>query len=418
MRLDGRLITHNVGQGLFYSGTIRVNDETNPFNFIYDCGSENHKHLSKVVNYYKRNVLYKYNLDLLMISHLHNDHTIGLEYLLKDININTVILPYMSPMERLVIALKKIKLPSWYFRFLEEPIQYLINKGVKQIILMGGSGSKRGPGFDEVKPELSEKRINISHLHEDKELKERVLKCEPEIENFIHKRKLLIKNHDGYIFIFGIWGFRFFNCEVDQKKLTEFKNCVNRVIGKEDTKDIIRSKSKLRLLKPCYESIFGKSKINNTSLSVFTGPLDRYNEIYGYSTSPDQIFYELLALERDLLEGILSKYSFSTKYMGNLLTGDLDLNYKWEDFRNHFWNNFSKTFIIQIPHHGSKYNWKIDLLSRINKSFCIISSGIKNRFSHPHWKVINDISSSSPRKTIFLVNEFSKFEIKFSIRYQ
>ena len=135
VEIYGNLIMHNVGQGLFFSGELRLG--ANKFNFIYDCGAERIKHLNRVVDKYMQERLSNSFIDLLIISHLHNDHTIGLRNILRNIRVDTVVLPYMIPAERLVLALKKIKLPTWYFEFLADPIEFLINQGVKKIIRGG-----------------------------------------------------------------------------------------------------------------------------------------------------------------------------------------------------------------------------------------------------------------------------------------
>ena len=94
---------HNVGQGLFYTG--KVGD----FNFMYDCGSERRRHLNSVISNYKNHKLTVSRVDLLILSHLHDDHVAGLNALLNNgISIDTTILPYLPPIERLMVALKKI----------------------------------------------------------------------------------------------------------------------------------------------------------------------------------------------------------------------------------------------------------------------------------------------------------------------
>ena len=62
---------NKVGQGLFYSGDI------GRFNFVYDCGCSRDflkKIGVKVIGPYKRRMDRK-TIDLLVISHFHDDHT-------------------------------------------------------------------------------------------------------------------------------------------------------------------------------------------------------------------------------------------------------------------------------------------------------------------------------------------------------
>lgn len=415
--MKAKLTMQNVGQGLFYCGNLKLSHTNNDFNFVYDCGSENRSHLNRIINNYKIDI--SPNLDLLIISHLHDDHIIGLENLLDGINVDTVILPYMSPLERLIVALKKINLPKSYYEFLEEPIQYLLKKGVRRIVLVGGKSGASGPSFYKISTEHSDIKMDIKTLFDDNLLEEHVLDNEPEINKFIDEEKLLIKNHFGYISIFGLWGFRFFNCEVDHKKLQRFKNCIDSIVDGTDIKEFIKSKARLKSLRPCYETIFGRTRLNNTSLSVFTGPLGNYKKIFPipnlwlsnlkhwYSTCPysyDEKFFN-------------NKVAPASKinHIGNLLTGDIDMNFSWNNFITHFKNSLPQTFLVQIPHHGSKYNWNKNILNEINDSIWLVAAGLKNRFGHPHNKVIRDIYNYFPKKTIYWVNEFWKFEMDFKI---
>lgn len=417
MGLKAKLTMQNVGQGLFYCGNLKFFNKNNDFNFVYDCGSENRSHLNRIINNYKKEI--SPNLDLLIISHLHDDHIIGLENLLEGINVDTVILPYMSPLERLTIALKKINLPRSYYEFLEEPIQYLLKKGVRRIVLVGGTSGASGPSFYKMSTELSDIKMDINTLRNDKLLEEHVLDNEPEIKKFIDEEKLLIKNHFGYISIFGLWGFRFFNYEVDHKKLQSFKKCIDSIVDGTDVKEFIKSKARLKSLRPCYETIFGRTKLNNTSLSVFTGPLGNYKKIYSI---PNPWLFNLkycdsicpYSNDDEFFNNIIPPTRW-IHHIGNLLTGDIDMNLSWNNFINHFRNNLPQTFLVQIPHHGSRYNWNNNILNEINDSIWLVTAGLKNRFGHPHNKVIRDIYSHFPEKTIYWISDFWKFEMDFRI---
>lgn len=69
---------HPVGQGAFYSETFTDEDKQAFFTAVYDCGSQNNKHLKRLI----KDV--KITANLLFISHFHNDHTNGVLDLLSD----------------------------------------------------------------------------------------------------------------------------------------------------------------------------------------------------------------------------------------------------------------------------------------------------------------------------------------------
>lgn len=81
MRIETTFVFHNVGQGLFYSGEIKL-DKDIGFNFVYDCGSTSSGYIKRVVKSFKSSID-KNEIDLLVISHLHDDHTRGLNELLN-----------------------------------------------------------------------------------------------------------------------------------------------------------------------------------------------------------------------------------------------------------------------------------------------------------------------------------------------
>jgi glyoxylase-like metal-dependent hydrolase (beta-lactamase superfamily II) len=127
---------HNVGQGLFSSGTI------SGFNFIYDVGSENGLLVDLAVERLAQELSNKANrpiIDMLIISHLHEDHANGVPFLFKrNLDIHTVILPYLTPIERLIVALQATTEDEEYYNFLADPIHFLFERNVSQVVLITG----------------------------------------------------------------------------------------------------------------------------------------------------------------------------------------------------------------------------------------------------------------------------------------
>lgn len=136
--------TYNkVGQGLFYTGQI------GDFNFVYDCGSKDRDFLERAIEEYHKEIGTR-PIDLLIISHFHDDHIVGIENLLENKTVGTVILPYLSPEERLMTYLSEddatvASLPDWYYDFLADPVYFcleapdsFITGKVKKVIVMGG----------------------------------------------------------------------------------------------------------------------------------------------------------------------------------------------------------------------------------------------------------------------------------------
>ena len=50
-------------------------------------------------------------------------------------------MPYLSPIERLILAIGAPTLGTgdWYYNFLSDPIQFFVERGVQRITYLGGS---------------------------------------------------------------------------------------------------------------------------------------------------------------------------------------------------------------------------------------------------------------------------------------
>jgi len=149
---------HGVGHGLFYTGKI------GRFSFVYDCGSSSSTTVCTKIERFSQNHLPEVArqgekvklLPFLFISHLHYDHVSGLEALFKaGVKVDYVFLPYLSPWERLLLALLAAtevgQFPPWYLEMLRDPVDFLIGKGVGKVIMLifsssGGGGGPIQPG--------------------------------------------------------------------------------------------------------------------------------------------------------------------------------------------------------------------------------------------------------------------------------
>lgn len=170
---------HNVGEGLFYSG------EVGSFNFIYDCGAEKRGHLYNVIeNYTKGKQPSK--LDLLILSHLHDDHVSGLNVLLDRIPVDTVVLPYLPPIERLMVALRNKDLPLWFYEFLADPVSFLFErKRVKKVVLLGGREPSEPRSPESVDSRSEEREFDPNEMPDDRDLRTDVLNNDGQLESFL-----------------------------------------------------------------------------------------------------------------------------------------------------------------------------------------------------------------------------------------
>ena len=89
--MNTELCFHGVGQGLFYSCSIK-DDSCKTFNYVYDCGSESGGDFldEEIFRYVPKEI------NLLAISHFHADHVNGIQKLLGERYAQKIYLPYFD----------------------------------------------------------------------------------------------------------------------------------------------------------------------------------------------------------------------------------------------------------------------------------------------------------------------------------
>lgn len=80
-----------VGQGAFY-----VEEFADGFTLVYDCGS--YGNISLINDAIEKSKIRK--IDLLVISHFHEDHINGLAYLFKNFTVKKMLMPYLELAEQ------------------------------------------------------------------------------------------------------------------------------------------------------------------------------------------------------------------------------------------------------------------------------------------------------------------------------
>ncbi|MCX8524677.1 hypothetical protein OF897_12210 [Chryseobacterium formosus] len=106
--LNQEFIIHPVGQGLFYSGKISHKNKVK-FRMVFDCGSVTSGAYQSEINIYRDDDFLKYKIiDLLVISHFHQDHVNQIGNLLNGkIKIKKLVMPFLTYEERLFLVLKQ-----------------------------------------------------------------------------------------------------------------------------------------------------------------------------------------------------------------------------------------------------------------------------------------------------------------------
>lgn len=402
---------HNVGQGLFYTGHIF--DESNDFYFAYDCGTfSTEKYITQEIDTFHhliRNGAKK--LNLLVLSHFDGDHVNQLDKLLNYITVDTVLIPYLEPINRLIMSIKFCTEPDSYYKFLSDPINFFLDKGVKRVIILGDSGPAKDVKLPDELPVLPDDDMIIKLMNDDK-LKEKVLKN----ESIIDEERVFFVNHDGFIFYKNLWLFRFYNHNNSKENLEKFSELIKDqgydLSSTDKIIEIITDGEKRKNIKGIYRAIW--TSVNNTSIIMLHLPYgkgftaDNYISLNSNHLCSINKKYDLHS-ERCCID-LFSKYGFDTiskVYQKNICTtmlfGDIDLRICHEEIVKHFDGFLHDILIVQVPHHGSKLSWQKEILDEINDnhlSFYVFPFGIHNGYKHPSKEVVRDIYSWPHRKVL------------------
>jgi len=441
MRIKYEQKFHSVGQGLFYSSSSQLDNNISA-NVIFDCGSENIELINNEIDEYGNN-----DIDILIISHLHYDHISGLEHLLQTRNVNTVILPYLFPKERLLLQFLNYNKPEWYNTFLSNPYSYLNEKeNVRKVIIINGDNgnneySENYPNeFSRLNDNLiKEKSIQIQLKKTSRVTSEQI----GTDERIQFDGKLSLMKDKGYILISNMY-FSFFNYKInDDKKVIAFDKEIKR-LGITDAKSIpvqLQNDKGCRLFKKSYKILI--KDINITSLAAYQGfvlPFSKRKHsiaICSFNAFQDDFINNLFCCNCDgFIDGRFHgrfikdyKYKFyfdcfcdyckhcnCSKMTGTLLLGDIKLDYKIKKRKEmfiHFKNLLPSVKLVQLSHHGAENGWNDDLINKIPKSSIYIASHrTTNKYHHPHKKVILKLAENN-RKFISVTEEneyYSRFE--------
>ena len=96
-----------------------------------------------------------------------------------------------------------------------------------------------------------------------------------------------------------------------------------------------------------------------------------------------------------------------------MLTGDLNLKSKKisNKFFDYFKHQIDQVCVFQIPHHGSKYNWKDDIIDKLKNVNLFVFNYGKNPHKHPDYHIMELLIDKD--KNFDVVNEFKPINYFF-----
>ncbi len=369
------------------------------FRYVYDCGTNSLQSLLDTrISELKQSLGERTAIDALIISHMHSDHTSGLDKLLSEIKVDTVYLPYLLPSERLPISWHRSRFLAanpWFLDVLIDPAKWLLSKGVSSVVffrqrLPENPESNFGSDNDSSNESDSENRSKksdlpgaslISQLEDDAKLMNSYLIYEL---STAAPANLYFKKHNNRIESQGQGSFmKFYNVCTDPYKVVALENAVKKLSGSSQIdqsvlKTVLKSSALRKTLKKAYENI--SKELNDTSLCSLLVARSNGDDPAGVKEGDSS---NMPALRREL---------------GLLLTGDISLktDNALDEFADHYKGILNSTIVFQVPHHGSKSNWNSRLLDKANDAvFWIASASKQCLYGHPSSKVIGGIASSN-----------------------
>lgn len=431
---------HPIGQGGFYAGKLNRNIGSHKeFNFIYDCGSISERfYLDREVSFFKMR-LHNNKLDMLVLSHLDDDHVNGISQLLNGITCKHIFLPYLTPIQRLFVAIRHNQKDTLNFieflEFLKSPHRYLLNiEGAEIEEIVYVLGNEEGEYPRENTPSegpiiTDEDEFNFDNSWENiptSELSSDLL----EIINTSETTKIVFKKGNNGLILNSIWEFYFYNELADNNIIEQYIKEVKVLCGlkptdiltQSDLERILSDTEKLKDLRKKYRAIF--KKLNETGLVLLHKPMG-YKKVqlkkHCFSRHP-RYFYRnnFHRYKQDFYnEFDLNNISTANYLWGNtLLTGDISLTQIGNS--NYIKKHLSENLIFQVPHHGSKTGWGKKFLKNcgLNKNKCtsaIIPFGYGNKYGHPKPNVLVDLIGE--KFDLHFCNQFEFFSYHIDIQF-
>ncbi|KAA6329496.1 hypothetical protein EZS27_021703 [termite gut metagenome] len=334
-------IFHPIGQGAFYTEQQMISGRV--YTVVYDCGSIT---LSEQL---MRNLIDSFfqkgsTIDLLFISHFHADHINGIKSLLKRCKVKRVVIPLLKDDDKIVLKLDNaVRFKYDETQIIDDPENFFGENVKITKVQVVTEGNAEPPNINA--DELSD-RINSG-------------------------TKIMMPDN---------WFYIPYNYKQEERTM-QFSNALSELYDMSiDDINIndLGNKDLQKKLQAAYKKVNGC--LNKTSMLVFAG------------TDPDIRLTSINQIPCNIP-------------CGCLYTGDVSLKQRGfiEDLRTRLNKYFNSIGTIQIPHHGSEENWKLDVLNT-HMQCAVISHGMHNKYKHPSSSVFKEVITKIPFNT-FCVTE-------------
>lgn len=400
-------VQHAVGHGGFHTGHIQVfelpatgtvrtlDTEIMNFRYVYDCGSEQGNAFKSALNAHR--LTCEGRTDILFVSHLHSDHINGIERLQAIAPAETVAVPYLDVIERLIIILGDTEsgaVSTSALEYFANPAGWWLSRGARYVIFLeaddGGALRPDGPmepdgpiedGSDDHReparwPDRKMPGARLAqHLRKPRGIVPEGLIAAGEAKREAASGAVLAgagsfmrlewRSHEHANWQIGDWILLPYVHPIDKAVRSRFQRALKkalRIRGQNEEKlaaklvEFLCSPQKTKVLLDLYGEHFGKGH-NALSMSLYSGP-------YCRNTGPannDRRWHRCGWPYKDFLH-----YDITfVEPVGWLGTGDSALKQK---LRRDSWLNFYQPYssnvgVLTLPHHGSAHNFHDEILA-------------------------------------------------------
>lgn len=406
-----RYLFENRNNGLFHSGCIYDRAKDKVTNYIYMVGSYCRSTLEKKAakNEIKEDTI-PHQIDLLVVGGYTAAYLKKLIYVVEHHKIETIILPYLAPMQRLILVQELEDYEDGgrkAVRFLQDPYLFLQQAGIENIYFLYKNGRML-----EREPEELEEGCHFEMADRES------LRLIQEMEGYaipVVKAGYIVEN--GWLFYFGVYGIALQTLSAFTRDYFSQMENIHE-ISENIHEDYV---SQMKHLIQEYTKKFGTSP--ETTVTMFEGP------IHASTAENDSFMSEKEFSQQERCEAWMQRqgeehYSCAIKCMyckdydtmqhhkdkqqgegrfGMLMLGNLNLNCYLLEMISRFDKVSGRIRGIGVPNCGNWREWNrhiIDVSSEKDRMYWICGRNEKTSAS-----VVTDIVLSSQNNRFLAVDE-------------